>query len=605
MHLLCYLLFFSLSHHNLNKTRTDTSKYPHDYFSKPLELPFILNANFGDLRSNHFHSGIDLYTNHKTGYNVHAVASGYVSRIKVQSGGYGNALYITHPNGYTSVYGHLEKYNRQISAYLLNAQYKYKTFEIDLYPAINELKVYRNELVATTGDSGFSGGPHLHFEFRNTLTEQIINPLLMGYQVSDHTKPVIAGVYIFSIYQAFGITRLKPGLFIHAIKTEMGNYRLNEEIHQAGKFILGVVANDTHDDNTGIHSVFSVSLKDNLKTIFESSLSHFGFDQTRAVNSYFYYPFLEKSKINVQLSYVDPGNTLPIYEASNQGIIDCRPSSPRKINYLIADVNGNSSELNFKVSCTTDEMKLRCVNDNRFNLAVRKEMIDPQGYQVPLIRYNRDTLLVFDRNGLPSKPEKAGVTLYFKAGCLFDNVLFNFSTRQRLKSESTSSYSNGQVNLENTDYLIGKTETPIKDSVLLGIKIPAMGSEKTDKWVLLTAGHDPALTKEKNGYLYTWIHNFGVFHLEQDLIAPVVTLVKSKKSRFLASKHIAFHVTDKLSGIGAYRATIDDKWVLFEYDAKNHLLYANFDQLTTSSKHRLSLHVLDKTGNTTDLTIDI
>lgn len=269
MHLLCCLLFLFLPQQTLNQTRTDSIKYPQDYFSKPLELPFILNANFGDLRANHFHSGIDLFTNHKTGYGVHAVAPGYVSRIKVQSGGYGNALYITHPNGYTSVYGHLEKYNRQISAYLLNAQYKGKTFEVDLYPGKNELKVYRNELIATTGDSGFSGGPHLHFEFRNTLTEQIINPLLMGYQVNDHTKPIIKGVYIFSISHAMGITRLKPGTFIAAVKTSQGNYRLKEVIHQAGKFVLGIVVNDTHDINASLHSIYSVLLTDNSKIIFE------------------------------------------------------------------------------------------------------------------------------------------------------------------------------------------------------------------------------------------------------------------------------------------------------------------------------------------------
>lgn len=602
MHLLYCLLFILLPHNTIIRDRSDSSNYPQDYFSKPLELPFVLNANFGDLRSNHFHSGIDLYTNHKTGYDVHAVAPGYVSRIKVQSGGYGNALYITHPNGYTSVYGHLEKYNRQISDYLRKAQYKGKTFEIDLYPEINELNVYRNETVATTGDSGFSGGPHLHFEFRNTFTEQIINPLLMGFEVTDHTKPIIEGIYVFNFCQAFGITRLIPVTFIHAIKTSNGNYKFNEIIHQAGKLVFGIVVNDTHEVNGRPHSVFSVSLTDNFKTIFKSSLTHFGFDETSSVNSYFYYPFLDKSKINVQLSYVDPGNTLPIYTVLNHGIIDCRPGIPRNINYLLADVNGNTSQLNFQVSCTNDDMKHRVENDNKFKSVIIKELVDPHGNQVPYIRYNKDTLLAFDRNGLTAKPENASVTLNFKKGSLFDNILLDFSTRPHLKNESVSSV---KFNLGNIDYLIGKHETPMKDSVLLGVKILANDTEKTSKWVLVTSGHIPLLPTEKNGYLYTWIHNFGVFHLEQDLIAPVITPVNYKKSILLAGRHIAFHIYDNLSGIGSYRGLIDDKWILFEYDAKNHLLYANFEKLDNSNRHRLILHVSDRTGNTTDLTIDI
>ena len=153
--------------------------YPQDYFVQPLEIPMQLSGNFGELRPNHFHAGFDFKTNQKEGLNVHASAEGYVSRIKIASNGYGKAIYITHPNGYTTVYGHLQKAVGAIQEKIEELQYAAKSYEIEAYLKPDELPISKNQIIAISGNTGGSEGPHLHFEFRDSKTEKIINPLFL------------------------------------------------------------------------------------------------------------------------------------------------------------------------------------------------------------------------------------------------------------------------------------------------------------------------------------------------------------------------------------------------------------------------------------------
>ena len=152
------------------------NSYPQDYFQSPLEIPLILSGTFAELRSNHFHSGLDIKTQQQSGLKVMAAASGFVSRIKVSHFGYGKALYITHPNGYTTVYAHLQNFNPEIDAYIKHRQYKNESYEIELFPKAGELLVNNGDIVAYSGNTGGSGGPHLHFEIRNKQ-EHPMNPM--------------------------------------------------------------------------------------------------------------------------------------------------------------------------------------------------------------------------------------------------------------------------------------------------------------------------------------------------------------------------------------------------------------------------------------------
>ena len=191
--LLLFLFFF-----NLSFGQTD---YPKDYFIPPIDIPLLLSGDFGELRSNHFHTGLDFKTQQKEGLNVYASADGFISRIKISSFGYGKAIYIDHPNGFTTVYGHLSKANPIIEAYLKQIHYKEKSFEIEIFPKPNELVVKKGEIIAFSGNTGGSGGPHLHFEFRDTKTEKIINPMFFGFdkKIIDTKFPVINSLIAYPI----------------------------------------------------------------------------------------------------------------------------------------------------------------------------------------------------------------------------------------------------------------------------------------------------------------------------------------------------------------------------------------------------------------------
>lgn len=575
-----FLLLLLLSFQKARAARlTDTIHYTHDYFRQPLDLSPGLNANFGDIRANHFHSGLDYSTDHHTGCAVHAVADGYVSRIKIQSGGYGFALYITHPNGFVSVYGHLQRYAPAIAAYVLNYQYAHKTFEFDLKLPPEDLPVTKNMIVAFSGDSGFSGGPHLHFELRDAVTEEIINPLLMGITIADHTRPVIRGIYTFRLHKSMGTCSLEPIAYFPATRAGDGNYRLATPLMLAGASVLGIITDDTHDNSLLKHSVYSTSLYKDRELIFYSALSHFGFDQTRAVNSFLDYGLLENQQLHVQLSYIEAGNPLPVYGRSgSRGDFTIIETKPSPLYYLVSDAAGNTSRLDFTAQSSEAENRQRQISDHNYELKLQASRINPAGGKFPQITWNKDTLVCFDGSGRSCNSQEATIKIRFPAAALFSSRIIPFYVSHALPGAFT----------------IGNRNIAVKDSLWIQIR-PADNAElHSANWVLTSPGHLPELMHEDHGFLSGWINSFGASHLLQDKQAPIVRSVRPG-----SGKSLAFMITDNLSGIGSYSGEIDGKWELFQYDAKNHLLYSTFDTVSRPGKHHLRLTVSDKAGNTT------
>ena len=166
-------------------------------YGKPLDIPIYLSATFGEIRPNHIHAGLDIKTQGVEGKKVFAVADGYISRIGVSPYGYGNVLYITHYDGYTSVYAHLQRFSGEIAKYVKDYQYKHKKFASQIYPDKDKFPIKKGDLIAYSGNSGGSGGPHLHFEIRHTLSEKPVNPMYFGYKIEDNTRPLIQGVSVY------------------------------------------------------------------------------------------------------------------------------------------------------------------------------------------------------------------------------------------------------------------------------------------------------------------------------------------------------------------------------------------------------------------------
>jgi len=263
----------------------NAQEYPKDYFESPLRVPLLLNGTFGELRSNHFHAGLDINTQRKIGLPVYASADGVVNRIRIGFFGYGKGLYLRHDNGYTTVYAHLEKYAGAIESFVKKAQYEQQLFEVELFPTANEIRVKKGELIGYTGNTGGSAGPHLHFEIRDTDTEEPINPFLFGFDalIADTEKPVLNDLSIYPLDVNTVINGVNAVMPLSLRKQADGTY-LADVQYVTGTVGFAVNAYDTFDKSFAKNGVYRITQKVNGSVVYEFKADRFAFDEARMVN---------------------------------------------------------------------------------------------------------------------------------------------------------------------------------------------------------------------------------------------------------------------------------------------------------------------------------
>ncbi|MFA7301975.1 MAG: M23 family metallopeptidase, partial [Candidatus Shapirobacteria bacterium] len=256
-------------------------------FAPPLDIPLYLSGTFGELRPNHFHAGIDIKTQGREGQNVRAIEDGWVSRIKISPGGYGKALYITHPNGFVSVYGHLQRYGDSIQRYVKEIQYSRESFEVEIFPNEHELPVKKGDLVAYSGNTGGSMGPHLHFEIRDEATQYSLNPLLFtSIKVKDFYRPQILNMAVYPVDTNSFVNGKQETAFLEV--TGWGDqHKLKSQrpVKVSGRVSFGIVAHDLMNEIPNKNGVFEVKLLDDTTQIFGLMLDKLSFATARYINS--------------------------------------------------------------------------------------------------------------------------------------------------------------------------------------------------------------------------------------------------------------------------------------------------------------------------------
>ncbi|RZL33001.1 MAG: M23 family metallopeptidase [Pedobacter sp.] len=325
--------------------------FPKDYFKSPLDIQLHLSGSFGELRNNHFHSGLDFKTSQKEGLNVYASAEGYVSRIKISSYGYGKAIYITHPNGYTTVYGHLQKASGKIQEYILNSHYKEKSFEIEVFLKPDELVVKQGELIALSGNTGGSGGPHLHFEIRNTLTEKTINPLLFGFDklIKDTKTPIVSTLMAYPIGENSVVNRSQEPLIVNFAKQPDGTY-LADKVLVNGSVGFGINAYDMFDFNYNKNGTYQVQSFLNGNQSFNCKFNVFAFDESRYINAFLDYPRYKKTGVRIQQLFMENPYPLSIVQADNtNGIINVKPNISNTYRIEVKDFHNNKVVINIPI----------------------------------------------------------------------------------------------------------------------------------------------------------------------------------------------------------------------------------------------------------------
>lgn len=552
------------------------SPYPQKYFTSPLDIPLYLSGTFGELRTDHFHSGIDIRTGEVEGLKVFAVAEGYISRIKVSAGGYGKALYITHPNGYVSVYAHLQKFEEEIGTYVFSEQYRRESFEVDLYPETGKIKVEKGEMIALSGDSGGSGGPHLHFEIREAGTEKPINPLLFGLKVADVTPPVINLIKAYPADKNCLIKGKNREIEL-AVSGSNGKYFLSgkDTVDISGRAFFSLNTIDLFNNGNNKNGVYSIRIEMDSVVVFEQAMETFSYDETRYINSLIDYPDLVLKNRRMQKSCVQPNNRLSIYRnVKDKGIITFSDDKIHQLTYLVSDAAGNKSSISWWVKSKSPE-----------KLTLDSEV--QQQYAGTLFTYKTDNLFESDHIRLEVPGNALYDTTYFKYK-LYPGIKNSFSALHQLHSPEVPLHTWCNLHIR-------------ADSIPAGLKGKALIVKTNDQQEKKSVGGIWA-----EGFVSTQIKEFGKYCVMVDTTTPKIIPENISANKNMSNEHsIRIKITDDLAGINTYTGRLNGEWILMDYDAKNDLLTYLFDDRLKKGTNTFELTVTDNKNNISNLKIKL
>lgn len=543
-------------------------RYPQGYFTAPVDTPLILKGTFGEVRDGHFHSGIDISTGEQEGVSVRAAADGYVSRIKVSASGFGRVLYVTHPNGYVTVYAHLQKFRDDLREYMRSEQLKQKSYEIELFPKKGEFKVTKGQEIALSGNSGNSQGPHLHFEIRDEKSEDPLNPLLFGLPVEDHQPPVLRALRVYPELEGGMVETTDTARSYNIFPWDtLYGVETGEYIKVYGICSVGFDVYDKQEGSDAELGIHSAELYiDGIKT-YQWINNRLDFDDTRYANAHSDYEVRKRDGVHMERCYRMSGNHfLPIYpDTGLTGIFEFTGDDSHDLRFLAHDFYGNTCNITFQLQSYSP-------------LANKPYQTHPEG-----------ALLVTPAKGIAVHHDNLDVII--PSGAVYEPMYYYDDELPNRRG------------LSNT-YYVGNPYEALHVPITVSIKPAAAVSDSLKSKVLMARlepdgsliGQGGAWNKE---FLTAKTREFGRYFLALDTVAPTVT-----KEYYPADLNtsrggiVQLIVKDDLSGLKTYSPVIDGQWQLAEFDAKTGLLTIDLSGLTLNQQHQIELTVTDERGNT-------
>jgi hypothetical protein len=534
-----------------------SKNYPQGYFQWPVGAKLALAANFGELRPNHFHMGLDCKTDQAENKPVYAAAEGYISKIKIEPFGFGRAIYIDHPNGLTTLYAHLNDFYPALEKYVTEQQYKQEKWKIflDIPPGL--FKVKKGEFIANSGNTGGSQGPHLHFEIRDTKSDKVLNPLLFGFPIADNIAPQILRLAIYD--RRTSTYEQTPRLIaLHNIngvyKPAGGNIRVKTD-----KVSFAITAYDRYTGSTNQNGIFRAELFYNGWAITGFEMDSISYDETRYLNAHIDYKTKANGGPYLQHLSILPGYSNGIYRSApgEDGVITLRDTAPAQIKIVVTDANFNKSTLEFTLTREG---------------ALSESASAPEG---PLFKPGFTNVFENDRIGF-----------YLKENCLYDSFHFKYEDAIPITGMPRFSLHNPSVPLQSYFALKIRATVPAADTGHVVMLRFAKNKEDYKK-----AGFE-------NGWYKASFREFGNFTLIIDTIPPKIMPLGGFNNNIRAThlKKIAFAVTDDTEEIASFTATLDGNWLRFSND-KGKVFQYTFDEHCSPGEHELKIVVKDQVGN--------
>jgi hypothetical protein len=536
-------------------------KYPEKYFQSPLDIPLVLAGTFGELRSNHFHAGVDIKTQGKEGLKVYAVAGGYVSRIKIQQYGYGKAIYITHPNGYTSVFGHLSKFKKEIESFIQTIQYKKERYETgNIYPKEGRFTIKKGEVIAFSGDTGGSGAPHLHFEIRDTKTEKIINPLFFGLQIPDALAPTIRTLKIYPLSKGARIYQQNTSTTVPFKKIAKRKYTA-ERVFANGLIGFGINVYDLLNGAQNKNGIYSLEMLVNGKRHYYHDVETFSFSESKFLNLLIDYEYYKKYKRKIQKLFKEEKNKLSIYDnLINDGKVNIQEGLNYVIEIIAKDFQGNQSILKIPII-------------GQSNNAILKKEKDTTNYKIIANNFQKFT--------------EKNVTIAFPKNTFYADTFIDFKVDAGI----------AQVHMP---------IIPLDKSYTLTFNVSKYAALEKEQLYIANLEYPKypryVYTKKKDSTFYTTTKTLGTYTLRKDSLSPEIKMLYIVNNQWISkAKTLKLKISDSDSGINNWSATIDGKWALMRYNHKKNILTYNFsDKKLFGSKHIFKIVVSDNVGNTSE-----